>query len=133
MAAWEKCLHTHIYPLQRRALAQSRFGPVFTIALLLMCCVRGATAQSTQTPGAVPAVKTVGKAMELQQTRYELRPGEPAQISATDDTLDFLLKAKSRRIQFGSAPAEGLVVGPIRPEMGFFWLRHCAPNQASTP
>ena len=72
----------------------------YTTVLLLMAC-------------AAPADAAV-KAMELQQTRYELRPGEPAQISATADTLDFLLKAKSRQIQFGGAPAVGLVVGPNR-------------------
>jgi uncharacterized protein (TIGR03437 family) len=73
----------------------------FQIALMLMGCAFHASAQ---TPAA--------KAMELQQTRYELRPGEPAQVSATSDTLDFLLTAKTRTIQFGGASTDGLVVGP---------------------
>src|ERR1700678_912415 len=71
----------------------------FKIALIFICCAADTAAQ-----GARP--------MELQKTRYELRPGEPAQISATSETLDFLLTAKSRSIQFGGASTEGLVVGP---------------------
>ncbi len=52
--------------------------------------------------------------MELQQTKYELRMGEPAQIPASRETVDFLRNAKSRRIEMGGAPAEGLVVGTDR-------------------
>src|SRR5580700_3302979 len=114
MASRENCLHVpDLAPRrrpQRQAFAQPGFGRVFTIALLLACCCRGVAAQETQASGAV----LTAKAMEIQQTRYELRPGEPARISATGDTLDFLLKAKSRRIQIGGAPAAGLVVGPNR-------------------
>jgi uncharacterized protein (TIGR03437 family) len=73
-----------------------------------MCCwLLNTAAQSLQTLAAVPTVK----AMELQQTRYELRAGEPAQISAASDALNFLLKAKSRRIEIQGAQADGLVVG----------------------
>jgi uncharacterized protein (TIGR03437 family) len=45
--------------------------------------------------------------MALHQTRYEVRAGEPAQIAAPAETLDFLLHAKTRR-----ASIEGMVVGP---------------------
>src|ERR1039458_5228017 len=45
--------------------------------------------------------------MALHQTRYEIRAGEPAEIAAPAETLDFLLHAKSRRVSIG-----GLVVGP---------------------
>jgi uncharacterized protein (TIGR03437 family) len=76
-------------------------APAFQIALILIACAFHASAQ---TPTA--------KAMELQQSRYELRPGQPAQVSATSDTLDFLLTAKTRTIQFGGASTDGLVVGP---------------------
>jgi uncharacterized protein (TIGR03437 family) len=75
-----------------------------------MCCSVNAAAQNPQAVASLPAAK----AMELQQTRYELRAGEPAQISAASDTLDFLLKAKSRRIEMQGAQADGLVVGPNR-------------------
>lgn len=84
--------------------------PAFPTSLLLLCCAVGAGAQSPPTPSALSTVK----AMELQQSRYELRMGEPAQVSASRETLDFLLTAKSRRIEVGGAQAEGLVAGPNR-------------------
>jgi uncharacterized protein (TIGR03437 family) len=93
MAYWEECL-------QRS----------FRIVLPLICWALNAGAQSPRALATVPAVKAV----ELRQTRYELRAGEPAQISAASDSLDFLLKAKSRRIEIQGAQAEGLVVGPNR-------------------
>lgn len=45
--------------------------------------------------------------MVLRESRYEIRAGEPAQIAAPAETLDFLLHAKTRR-----ASIEGIVVGP---------------------
>ena len=36
--------------------------------------------------------------MELLKTRYELRIGEPVEIQATPETLDFLLHAKTRQV-----------------------------------
>ncbi len=50
--------------------------------------------------------------MNLQQTRYELRLGEPAAIAASSDTLDFLRNAKTRRVEISGAAADGLVVAP---------------------
>ena len=41
--------------------------------------------------------------MEVQQSRYELRAGEAVQLSAPQETLDFLTRAKSRR---GGLPVE---------------------------
>jgi uncharacterized protein (TIGR03437 family) len=87
-----------------------RLGSAFKTTLLLMCGAVNLAAQSPQAFAAAPTTK----AMELQQTRYELRAGEPAQISAASDTLSFLLKAKSRRIEIQGAQADGLVVGPNR-------------------
>jgi len=52
--------------------------------------------------------------LELHQTRYEARLGEPVKISAPAETLDFLRSAKTRRVEIAGAPAEGLVVGPNR-------------------
>jgi uncharacterized protein (TIGR03437 family) len=52
--------------------------------------------------------------MEVQQTRYELRMGEPAQIAAPQETLDFLIHARSRRVEIAGQLAEGLVVAPNR-------------------
>jgi uncharacterized protein (TIGR03437 family) len=75
-----------------------------------MCCALDTAAQRPQSIATLPTARL----MELQQTRYELRAGEPAQISAASDALNFLLKAKSRRIEIQGAKAEGLVVGPNR-------------------
>jgi uncharacterized protein (TIGR03437 family) len=50
--------------------------------------------------------------LAVQQSRYEMRAGEPAQISATPETLDFLLKAKSIRVDIAGAESNALVAGP---------------------
>jgi hypothetical protein len=52
--------------------------------------------------------------MELQQTWYELKMGEPVAIAASSETLDFLSSATTRGVSIGNAKAEGLVVGPDR-------------------
>jgi uncharacterized protein (TIGR03437 family) len=110
MAYREECLQAPFVPSQLQASGRPRLGPAFKTALLLMCCALDTAAQSPQSIAALPTAKL----MEMQQTRYELRAGEPAQISAASDALNFLLKAKSRRIEIQGAKAEGLVVGPNR-------------------
>ena len=52
--------------------------------------------------------------LEFQETRYEPRLGQPAKISASRETLDFLRTAKTRRVEISGAPAEGFVVAPNR-------------------
>jgi uncharacterized protein (TIGR03437 family) len=52
--------------------------------------------------------------MSLQQTRYELRMGEPAAITASSDTLEFLRNAQTRRVDIAGSPAGSLVVAPNR-------------------
>jgi uncharacterized protein (TIGR03437 family) len=57
--------------------------------------------------------------LELQQTRYELRMGEPTPILASSETLDFLSAAKTRtietrRVEAAGAEPKGIVVGPDR-------------------
>jgi hypothetical protein len=106
----EECPQGPIVPFQFQASGRPRPGLALKATLLLMCCAFDAAAQSPQ----APATLSTAKVMELQQTRYELRAGEPAQISAASDTLNFLLKAKSRRIDIQGAKADGLVVGPNR-------------------
>jgi uncharacterized protein (TIGR03437 family) len=59
----------------------------------------------------------VGAAIEtltLQQTHYEVAPGQPAAISASDDALDFLLKASNRRVDLSGGGAARLVAAPNR-------------------
>ena len=59
----------------------------------------------------------VGAAVEpltLQQTHYEVAAGQPAAISASDDTLDFLLKASSRKVELAGGGTARLVAAPNR-------------------
>ncbi|HEY6340933.1 MAG TPA: IPT/TIG domain-containing protein [Bryobacteraceae bacterium] len=53
-------------------------------------------------------------AMPLEQTRYELKMGQPVPLAAPSETLDFLRTAKSRSIQIEGAKADGLVIGQDR-------------------
>src|ERR1700693_3272537 len=110
MAYPEECLQAPFLSSPVRASGRPQPGPAFKATLLLMCCAAIIPAQYPQTPATLPAAK----AMELRQTRYEIRAGEPAQVSAASDAVDFLLKVKSRRIEIEGAAAEGLVVGPNR-------------------
>src|SRR5580704_7313390 len=110
MAYPGECLQALIFSSPLRVAGRPRLGPALRTVLLWMCCALNAAAQQPQAAASRPAAK----AMELQETRYELRAGEPAQISAATDTVSFLLKAKSRRIEIQGAQAEGLVVGPNR-------------------
>ena len=48
--------------------------------------------------------------MALEQTRYEIKSGAPVPLSASSDTVDFLVKATKVSV----VPAVGLVVGPNR-------------------
>ena len=48
--------------------------------------------------------------MALEQARYEIKSGAPVPLSASSDTVDFLLKATKVSV----VPAVGLVVGPNR-------------------
>jgi uncharacterized protein (TIGR03437 family) len=50
------------------------------------------------------------KSMALNQTRYEIQAGSPVPLSASSDTVDFVLKAAKLNV----VPAIGLVVGPNR-------------------
>jgi len=54
------------------------------------------------------------KPMTLQQTRYQIRAGEPTQIEAPNETLDFLSNARSRRVTIAGTQAGRLVVGPSK-------------------
>jgi len=60
--------------------------------------------------------------LAVQQTRYEMRVGESVQIAAPQETLDFLLAAKSLRValdgDIDGANSSGLVVGPNRARDG---------------
>jgi uncharacterized protein (TIGR03437 family) len=50
--------------------------------------------------------------MTLHQTRYRLRAGESTKIDAPRETLDFLVHAKTRRVEIAGKEVHGIVVGP---------------------
>ena len=58
------------------------------------------------------SAQTSPKPMILGQSRYEVRAGEPVTIAAQGETLDFLLKARTRRVSMAGLESSGLVVGP---------------------
>jgi len=57
------------------------------------------------------AAGQTGTPMLLLQNRYELRLGEPAELPATSETLDFLVHAKTRQVTLQGQDA-GLVAAP---------------------
>ncbi len=67
----------------------------------ILCCAFSAAGQTV---------------MEMRQKRYEVRAGEAIQIAAPRETLDFLTRAKSRRVEIvaGETLGSGLVAGPNR-------------------
>ncbi len=56
--------------------------------------------------------------LTLQRSRYEVRAGEPVSVAAPPEALDFLLKAKSLRVEIDGAESTGLVVSPNRAHDG---------------
>jgi len=50
--------------------------------------------------------------MALDQVRYEIQAGGRAEIAASGDSLEFLLKARTRRIVTPGGSAAGIVAGP---------------------
>ena len=70
------------------------------LAVLWACC-------------SVQAAETA-KTLELTQTWYELKIGQPVPLSAASESLDFLLKATTRNVRIGESEATGFVVGKDR-------------------
>ena len=80
------------------------------VVALLLC---RAVCQAAEIPAAAPAIHPV-RPLAVQQTRYEMRVGESVQVAAPPETLDFLLKAKSLRVEIDGAESSALVAGPNR-------------------
>src|SRR5579863_7481845 len=57
---------------------------LFKTGWLLTTCAISLTAQS--------------KPMALEQSRYQVRAGEPVPLAASSETVDFLLKATTRQV-----------------------------------
>lgn len=92
-----------------RTRSPLRFGSEYTVAALLVCCAASATAQAPE----AGKPRTV-RPMTLNQTTYRLRAGEPTSVDAPRETLDFLLHAKTRRIEIDGKEAPGIVIAPNR-------------------
>jgi hypothetical protein len=76
-------------------------------ATLLCIPVQG----QTQIPPSQSTAATV-KALELDETLYTLRAGEPARIVAPAETVEFIRTAKTRRTSVRGGARSGFVVGP---------------------
>jgi uncharacterized protein (TIGR03437 family) len=76
---------------------------------LLLC---HALCHAAGIPVAPPAIHAVHP-LAVEQTRYEMRVGESVQVAAPPETLDFLLKATTLRVDLDGAGAS-LVAGPNR-------------------
>src|ERR1035441_9996504 len=90
--------------VQRSPRALFRRG--LTSSAVMVCCAFSAAGQ---------------RAMEVHETRYEVRAGEAVPIRAPQETLDFLANARSRRVDIvtpeaPAAPVSGgrLVAAPNR-------------------
>ena len=79
---------------------------------MLASCVLVAQAQSqTAETGTYPTAHGVS-ALVVHQNRYEFRAGEATNIIVPHETLDFIMKAKSRAVRVDGSEARGFVFGP---------------------
>jgi uncharacterized protein (TIGR03437 family) len=85
----------------------------FAATLLAFCAVI-ATAQAQTTPEQTSPNLRAVRPLAMRQTRYRLRAGESTRVDASAETLDFLLHAKTRRLEIDGKEAHGIVVGPNR-------------------
>ena len=110
---------------QNKECGRTTFSRAVHTTGLLLCSAICATSQTPEATGALPTVRP----MALLQTRYELRIGEPAEIPAPPETLDFLLHAKTRRVAIEGQEAAGLVVAPNQTQDGIL----LAPSSKAVP
>jgi uncharacterized protein (TIGR03437 family) len=88
------------------------FTRVLFSGLFLAALLTGDDGASQQTPTQVFKNTHPGKPLALLQTRYRLRAGEMTRIAAAAETRDFMLKAKTRRVEIVGTEVHGFVVGP---------------------
>jgi uncharacterized protein (TIGR03437 family) len=84
---------------RQKEFSRSAFGQLSLVAAALL-------------GSGVPAFAQTTRPMVLQQSRYEIRSGEPAPLAASAETLDFLLHAKTRSVSIDGMASSGLVAGP---------------------
>lgn len=87
-----------------QVVRQARMGPLYAIVPpLLVCFTVAATAQSSDV-----------KPLTLNQTVYQLKAGESTRVDAPPETMDFLLRAKTRHVEVDGEEKRGIVVAPNR-------------------
>ena len=75
------------------------------------------------------AASQTTRPMAVQQTRYEVRMGEPIEVPMAAGTLDFMVHAKTRRVTVGGQDVAGLVVAPNETQDKIL----LAPNSKAIP
>jgi len=88
------------------------FGRVALAGLFLAALLAGDDGARRQSSSEVISNPHLGRPLALLQTRYRLRAGQSTRIAAAAETRDFILKAKTRRLEIEGAEAHGFVVGP---------------------
>src|SRR5437016_2304253 len=89
---------------------RSRLRASLGFAVLASCSV---VAQAQSPPAKLKAENSrIPRPLALSQTRYHLRAGESVKIAAPRETLDFLIHAKTHRVEMADKEARGIVVRP---------------------
>jgi uncharacterized protein (TIGR03437 family) len=94
-------------PSQKKECGRTAFRRAVAVGGLLLC---GAFSAASQTPEAAGALPT--RPMALVRTRYEVRMGEPQELAAAPETVEFLAHARTRQVALEGQKESGLVVGP---------------------
>lgn len=77
------------------------------IVCLVLCHTWANAAELSKSPGNSPV-----HPLALHQSQYEVRLGESVQIAAPQETVDFLLRAKSLRVDLNDAASSTIVASP---------------------
>ena len=93
-------------------------GRAIALVALLLCGPVVAHAQGLQDPARAAGPPRVVRKLVLDQTRFQMRPGERVALSAPSEALDFLLAAKSRAIVTSRLAADGAAAVPSFAPLG---------------
>jgi len=101
---------SHILRWAGRRPHRPRLGPVCAAATFLVCCMTTARAQDSP----ARATPQAPRSLAFNQTRYRIRAGESTRVDASRETLDFLLRARTRRVEIDGKEVRGIVIGTNR-------------------
>ena len=93
-----------LYDIRMRAMI--RCAGLCGFAVLSACWASAQTGMPVEQPAVVV------RPLVLHQTRYRLRAGDRVPIAASQETLDFLLHAKTRTVTISGTQGRGFVVAP---------------------